>query len=213
MTTPLLPLHLPSNSGCTNLLAYHHHLGKEVTNRWVMRHLLLRPSAQTVYRYKKHKTSTQYYTKSVDHVLFALYHFLRFKRVVSDFVKMWYYQNISLFNISIATSQTQQHWVSQWYEIEYHLFRASSGAEITHYTFTFELKSWKMVVSNFHHHQLIFSKQCSLALLPATEGISQPMTMTVMGSNSISTTGRPKGMYIPSQTPPLLPKVHTHTEM
>ncbi|XP_067249469.1 myocardin isoform X2 [Chanodichthys erythropterus] len=48
--------------------------------------------------------------------------------------------------------------------------------------------------------------QCRLALLPATECISQPMTMTVMGSNSISTTGRPKGMYMPSQTPPLLPK-------
>ncbi|XP_042596590.1 myocardin-like isoform X3 [Cyprinus carpio] len=49
-------------------------------------------------------------------------------------------------------------------------------------------------------------QQCKLALLPATEGISQPMTMTVMGSNSISTTGRSKGMYMPSQTPPLLPK-------
>ncbi|XP_067305806.1 myocardin isoform X2 [Pseudorasbora parva] len=48
--------------------------------------------------------------------------------------------------------------------------------------------------------------QCRLALLPATECISQPMTMTVTGSNSISTTGRPKGMYMPSQTPPLLPK-------
>ncbi|XP_026140250.1 myocardin-like isoform X2 [Carassius auratus] len=50
------------------------------------------------------------------------------------------------------------------------------------------------------------SVQCRLALLPGTEGISQPMTMTVTGSNSISTTGRPKGMYMPSQTPPLLPK-------
>ncbi|XP_051722512.1 myocardin isoform X1 [Ctenopharyngodon idella] len=49
-------------------------------------------------------------------------------------------------------------------------------------------------------------QQCRLALLPATECISQPMTMTVTGSNSISTTGRPKGMYMPSQTPPLLPK-------
>ncbi|XDV40027.1 hypothetical protein PO909_009190 [Leuciscus waleckii] len=48
--------------------------------------------------------------------------------------------------------------------------------------------------------------QCRLALLPATECISQPMTMTVTGSNSISTTGRHKGMYMPSQTPPLLPK-------
>ncbi|XP_059363577.1 myocardin-like isoform X2 [Carassius carassius] len=50
------------------------------------------------------------------------------------------------------------------------------------------------------------SVQCRLALLPATECISQPMTMTVMGSNSISTTGRSKGLYVPSQTPPLLPK-------
>ncbi|XP_059423558.1 myocardin-like isoform X2 [Carassius carassius] len=51
------------------------------------------------------------------------------------------------------------------------------------------------------------SVQCRLALLPGTEGISQPMTMTVTGSNSISTTGRPKGMYMPSQTPALLPKI------
>ncbi|XP_059423559.1 myocardin-like isoform X3 [Carassius carassius] len=50
-------------------------------------------------------------------------------------------------------------------------------------------------------------QQCRLALLPGTEGISQPMTMTVTGSNSISTTGRPKGMYMPSQTPALLPKI------
>ncbi|XP_052002371.1 myocardin-like [Xyrauchen texanus] len=48
--------------------------------------------------------------------------------------------------------------------------------------------------------------QGRLALLPATECISQPMTMPVTGSNTISMTGRPKGMYIPSQTPPLLPK-------
>ncbi|XP_073667730.1 LOW QUALITY PROTEIN: myocardin [Paramisgurnus dabryanus] len=47
-------------------------------------------------------------------------------------------------------------------------------------------------------------QQCRLALLPATECISQPMTMSVTGSNSISTTGKPKGMYMPSQTPPLL---------
>lgn len=50
------------------------------------------------------------------------------------------------------------------------------------------------------------SVQCRLALLPATECISQPMTMTVTGSNPIPTTGRPKGIHIPSQTPPLLPK-------
>ncbi|TRY59476.1 hypothetical protein DNTS_017870 [Danionella cerebrum] len=48
-------------------------------------------------------------------------------------------------------------------------------------------------------------QQCRLALLPATECISQPMPMTVHGSNS-ALTGRPKGMYMPSQTPPLLPK-------
>lgn len=70
-----------------------------------------------------------------------------------------------------------------------------------------------MVAQNVHHYQLIFSKQCRLALLPATECISQPMTMTVTGSNSISTTGRPKGMHMPSQTPPLLPKVCIHTEI
>ncbi|XP_056619348.1 myocardin isoform X2 [Triplophysa dalaica] len=50
------------------------------------------------------------------------------------------------------------------------------------------------------------SVQCRLALLPATECISQQMTMKVTGSNPISNTGRPKGMHMPSQSPPLLPK-------
>lgn len=49
-----------------------------------------------------------------------------------------------------------------------------------------------------------------MALLPATECIRQQMTMTVTGSNPISTTGRPKGMHMPSQTPPLLPKVKNY---
>ncbi|XP_078108882.1 uncharacterized protein LOC144519546 isoform X1 [Sander vitreus] len=45
--------------------------------------------------------------------------------------------------------------------------------------------------------------QSGLALLPATEGIRQP---TLSESNSIATTGRPNGMYLTSQTTPLLPK-------
>ncbi|KAA0703116.1 Myocardin [Triplophysa tibetana] len=49
-------------------------------------------------------------------------------------------------------------------------------------------------------------QQCRLALLPATECISQQMTMTVTGSKPISSIGRSKGMHMPSQTPPLLPK-------
>ncbi|XP_068591563.1 myocardin [Cebidichthys violaceus] len=44
--------------------------------------------------------------------------------------------------------------------------------------------------------------QSGLALLPATEGIRQPMSE----SNSMATTGRPNGMYLTSQTTPLLPK-------
>ncbi|XP_031432174.1 myocardin isoform X3 [Clupea harengus] len=51
--------------------------------------------------------------------------------------------------------------------------------------------------------------QCSLALLPATESINQPMTMTVGETNSMATTGRSKGMYMTSQTTPLLPKTAT----
>ncbi|XP_053182542.1 myocardin [Scomber japonicus] len=48
--------------------------------------------------------------------------------------------------------------------------------------------------------------QSGLALLPATEGIRQPMTVTLSESNSMATTGRPNGIYLTSQTTPLLPK-------
>ncbi|KAG7237628.1 hypothetical protein INR49_032074 [Caranx melampygus] len=49
--------------------------------------------------------------------------------------------------------------------------------------------------------------QSSLALLPATEGIRQPISVTLSESNSMVTTGRPNGMYLTSsQTTPLLPK-------
>ncbi|XP_034552787.1 myocardin isoform X2 [Notolabrus celidotus] len=48
--------------------------------------------------------------------------------------------------------------------------------------------------------------QSGLALLPATEGIRQPLSVTLSESNSMATTGRPNGMYVTSQTTPLLPK-------
>ncbi|XP_019948510.2 myocardin isoform X4 [Paralichthys olivaceus] len=48
--------------------------------------------------------------------------------------------------------------------------------------------------------------QSGLTLLPATEGIRQPMTVTLGESNSMATTGRPNGMFLTSQTTPLLPK-------
>ncbi|XP_035481410.1 myocardin isoform X2 [Scophthalmus maximus] len=48
--------------------------------------------------------------------------------------------------------------------------------------------------------------QSGFALLPATEGIRQPMTITLGESNSMATTGRPNGMFLTSQTTPLLPK-------
>ncbi|KAL2083991.1 hypothetical protein ACEWY4_019509 [Coilia grayii] len=48
--------------------------------------------------------------------------------------------------------------------------------------------------------------QCSLALLPATESINQPMTMTVAEPNSMATTGRSKGMYMTPRTASLLQK-------
>ncbi|KAM6968293.1 uncharacterized protein FYW47_006989 [Aplochiton taeniatus] len=48
--------------------------------------------------------------------------------------------------------------------------------------------------------------QSSLVSLPATEGISQPMSMPVGDSNATVTTGRPKGTYLTSQVTPLLPK-------
>ncbi|XP_034053048.1 myocardin isoform X1 [Gymnodraco acuticeps] len=48
--------------------------------------------------------------------------------------------------------------------------------------------------------------QSGLALLPATEGIRQPMSVTLCESNGMATPGRPNGMYLTSQTTPLLPK-------
>ncbi|KAI3361100.1 hypothetical protein L3Q82_013301, partial [Scortum barcoo] len=48
--------------------------------------------------------------------------------------------------------------------------------------------------------------QSGLALLPATEGIRQPMSVTLGESNAMATTGRPSGIYLTSQTTPLLPK-------
>ncbi|CAJ1062416.1 myocardin isoform X1 [Xyrichtys novacula] len=48
--------------------------------------------------------------------------------------------------------------------------------------------------------------QSGLALLPATEGIRQPLSVTLSESNSMATTGRLNGMYVTSQTTPLLPK-------
>ncbi|XP_027001854.1 myocardin isoform X4 [Tachysurus fulvidraco] len=48
-------------------------------------------------------------------------------------------------------------------------------------------------------------QQCGSALLPGTEGITESVTMTVAGSNSMAMTGRPKGVYVSSQTS-LLPK-------
>ncbi|XP_041798253.1 MEF2-activating motif and SAP domain-containing transcriptional regulator [Chelmon rostratus] len=48
--------------------------------------------------------------------------------------------------------------------------------------------------------------QSGLALLPATEGIRPPMSVTLGESNSMATTGRPNGIYLTSQTTPLLPK-------
>ncbi|XP_008284061.1 myocardin [Stegastes partitus] len=49
--------------------------------------------------------------------------------------------------------------------------------------------------------------QSGLALLPATEGIRQPMSVTLGEPNAVATTGRPNhGMYMTCQTTPLLPK-------
>ncbi|KAG7475131.1 hypothetical protein JOB18_024588 [Solea senegalensis] len=48
--------------------------------------------------------------------------------------------------------------------------------------------------------------QSGLSLRPATEGIRQPMSVTLGESNSMATTGRPNGMFLTSQTTPLLPK-------
>ncbi|XP_060776493.1 myocardin isoform X2 [Neoarius graeffei] len=48
-------------------------------------------------------------------------------------------------------------------------------------------------------------QHCGSALLSGTEGITESVNMTVAGSNSMAMTGRPKGVYVPSQTS-LLPK-------
>ncbi|XP_056143032.1 myocardin [Lampris incognitus] len=48
--------------------------------------------------------------------------------------------------------------------------------------------------------------QSGLVLLPATEGKSQPMSITLGKSNSMATTGRLNGMYLTPQTTTLLPK-------
>uniref|UniRef100_A0A3B5MQD5 Si:dkeyp-69b9.3 n=1 Tax=Xiphophorus couchianus TaxID=32473 RepID=A0A3B5MQD5_9TELE len=45
-----------------------------------------------------------------------------------------------------------------------------------------------------------------LTLLPATAGIRQPLSVTLGESNSLAPTGRPNGMFLTSQTTPLLPK-------
>uniref|UniRef100_A0A8C7X0U0 SAP domain-containing protein n=1 Tax=Oryzias sinensis TaxID=183150 RepID=A0A8C7X0U0_9TELE len=46
----------------------------------------------------------------------------------------------------------------------------------------------------------------SLALLPATVGIRQPVSVALCEPNSMATTGRPNGIYLTSQTTSLLPK-------
>ncbi|KPP74636.1 myocardin-like [Scleropages formosus] len=48
--------------------------------------------------------------------------------------------------------------------------------------------------------------QCSLALPPATEDINQPMTVTVVDSDSLATSRRAKGIFFTTQATPLLPK-------
>ncbi|XP_012730569.3 myocardin isoform X1 [Fundulus heteroclitus] len=48
--------------------------------------------------------------------------------------------------------------------------------------------------------------QSGLALHPATTGVRQPVSMTLCESNSMAPTGRPNGMFLTSQTTPLLPK-------
>ncbi|TSR75281.1 Myocardin [Bagarius yarrelli] len=48
-------------------------------------------------------------------------------------------------------------------------------------------------------------QQCGLALLPGTESITESVTMTETGSNSMAMSDRPKGVYMSSQTS-LLPK-------
>ncbi|XP_055083567.1 myocardin [Periophthalmus magnuspinnatus] len=48
--------------------------------------------------------------------------------------------------------------------------------------------------------------QSGLALLPATEGIRHPLSVTVCEPGSMATSVRPNGLYLPSATMPLLPK-------
>ncbi|XP_061572990.1 myocardin isoform X2 [Cololabis saira] len=48
--------------------------------------------------------------------------------------------------------------------------------------------------------------QSGLTLLSATVGIRKPMSVRLGESNTMATTGRPNGVYLTSQTTPLLPK-------
>uniref|UniRef100_A0A3B4ACM9 SAP domain-containing protein n=1 Tax=Periophthalmus magnuspinnatus TaxID=409849 RepID=A0A3B4ACM9_9GOBI len=52
----------------------------------------------------------------------------------------------------------------------------------------------------------LLSDQSGLALLPATEGIRHPLSVTVCEPGSMATSVRPNGLYLPSATMPLLPK-------
>ncbi|XP_066539024.1 myocardin [Hoplias malabaricus] len=55
-----------------------------------------------------------------------------------------------------------------------------------------------------NHSPGSIQQQCSLALFPA-DGLGS-VALTVNGANSTAMTGRPKGVFISSQTTPLLPK-------
>lgn len=48
--------------------------------------------------------------------------------------------------------------------------------------------------------------QSSVALLPATEGIRHPLSVTLGEPGSMATSGRPNGVFLACQTMPLLPK-------
>lgn len=63
------------------------------------------------------------------------------------------------------------------------------------------------IISHHISYNIISCLQSGLALLPATESIKKPMSVTLGDSNSVATTGRPNGLYMTSQTTPLLPKV------
>ncbi|XP_062847824.1 myocardin isoform X2 [Trichomycterus rosablanca] len=60
-------------------------------------------------------------------------------------------------------------------------------------------------VSTPINHSPSSIQQCSSAVFTPSEGINESVTVTTAGSNSTAMTGRPKGMYTPSQTS-LLPK-------